>query len=304
MTAPSKPTFHPRNRHQGRYDFAQLIKSSPELGQFVILNPYGKQSIDFANPAAVKVFNRALLKALYGIHHWDIPANYLCPPIPGRADYIHCLADLLAEGNGGEVPRGPSVRALDIGVGANCVYPLLGHSDYRWQFVGSDIDPVALASAKAIVQANGLNKGISLRQQANPKHILTGLLQPDERFDVTLCNPPFHASIEEATKGSSRKWRALGKADPKRKLPVLNFGGQSNELWCEGGEIRFVSQLIAESAQYGQQVGWFSTLVSKASNLPAIQAALKKAGAVATRVVEMGQGQKQSRFVAWTFQAR
>jgi 23S rRNA (adenine1618-N6)-methyltransferase len=301
MSAPSKPTFHPRNRHQGRYDFPQLIKSSPELGQFVILNPYGKESIDFANPAAVKVFNRALLKALYGINHWDIPANYLCPPIPGRADYLHCLADLLAECNGSEIPRGASVRALDIGVGANCVYPLLGHSDYRWQFLGSDIDPVALASAKAIVQANGLNKAISLRQQGNPKHILTGLLQADERFDVTLCNPPFHASLEEATKGSSRKWRALGKADPKRKLPVLNFGGKSNELWCEGGEIRFVSQLIAESVAVGQQVFWFSTLVSKASNLPAIQTALKKAGAVNTRVMEMGQGQKQSRFVAWTF---
>ncbi len=302
MSAPSKPGFHPRNRHQGRYDFPQLIKSSPELGQFVILNPYGKESIDFANPAAVKVFNRALLKALYGIQHWNIPDGYLCPPIPGRADYIHAAADLLAELNGGEIPRGASVRVLDIGVGANCIYPLLGHSDYRWQFVGSDIDPVALASAKAIVQANKLDKAISLRQQDNTQHILNGLLKADERFDLTLCNPPFHASLEEATRGSQRKWRALGKADPKRKLPVLNFGGQHNELWCEGGEIRFVTQLINESVAVGSQVLWFSTLVSKASNLPPIQSALKKAGAVQVRVVEMGQGQKQSRFVAWTFQ--
>ncbi len=302
MSAPSKPTFHPRNRHQGRYDFPQLIKSSPELGQYVILNPYGKESIDFANPAAVKVFNRALLKALYGIQHWNIPEGYLCPPIPGRADYIHAIADLLAETNGGEIPRGASVRALDIGTGANCIYPLLGHSDYRWQFVGSDIDTVALASAKAIVQANKLDKAISLRPQGNAKHILNGLLKADERFDLTLCNPPFHASLEEATRGSQRKWRALGKADPKRKLPVLNFGGQNNELWCEGGEIRFVTQLINESVAAGQQVLWFSTLVSKASNLPPIQVALKKAGAVQVRVVEMGQGQKQSRFVAWTFQ--
>jgi len=302
MSAPSKPGFHPRNRHQGRYDFPQLIKTSPELGQFVILNPYGKESIDFANPAAVKVFNRALLKALYGIQHWNIPDGYLCPPIPGRADYIHAAADLLAELNGGEIPRGASVRALDIGVGANCIYPLLGHSDYRWQFVGSDIDRVALASAKAIVQANKLDKGISLRQQGSAKHILSGLLKADDRFDLTLCNPPFHASLEEATRGSKRKWRALGKADPKRKLPVLNFGGQNNELWCEGGEIRFVTQLISESVAVGQQVLWFSTLVSKATNVPPIQVALKKAGAVQVRVVEMGQGQKQSRFVAWTFQ--
>ena len=302
MPSPQKPTLHPRNRHQGRYDFPQLIKAHPDLARFVILNPYGKESIDFANPAAVKVFNRALLKALYGIQHWDIPEGYLCPPIPGRADYLHCLADLLAESNGGEPPRGASVKVLDIGVGANCVYPLLGHSDYRWQFVGSDIDSVALASASAIVQANKLGKAIDLRLQPQPRHILKGLLSADERFAVTLCNPPFHASLEEATRGSQRKWRALGKADPKRKLPVLNFGGQNNELWCEGGEIRFVTQLINESVTVGTQVLWFSTLVSKASNLPAIQGALSKVNAAQVKVVEMGQGQKQSRFVAWTFQ--
>ncbi|MCP3749835.1 23S rRNA (adenine(1618)-N(6))-methyltransferase RlmF [Pseudomonas sp. SBB6] len=302
MTTANKPTLHPRNRHQGRYDFPQLIKSSPELGQFMITNPHGKPSIDFANPEAVRVFNRALLKAQYGIQHWDIPADYLCPPIPGRADYVHVLADLLAQENSGEIPRGAHVQALDIGVGANCIYPLLGHSDYRWRFLGSDIDATALAAAGAIVQANGLGKAISLRQQGNRKHILLGLLNSDERFDLTLCNPPFHASREEATRGSQRKWRALGKADPKRKLPVLNFGGQNNELWCEGGEIRFVSQLVTESASLGQQVLWFTSLVSKASNLPGIQAALKKAGALDQRVVEMGQGQKQSRMIAWTFQ--
>ncbi|MGB9088107.1 MAG: 23S rRNA (adenine(1618)-N(6))-methyltransferase RlmF [Pseudomonas farsensis] len=298
---PNKPTLHPRNRHQGRYDFPALIKAHPDLARFTITNPYGNPSIDFANPEAVRVFNRALLKAQYGIAHWDIPADYLCPPIPGRADYIHVLADLLGEDNAGEVPRGAQVRALDIGVGANCIYPLLGHSDYRWRFVGTDIDAVALASANAIVQANKLDKAISLRLQAQPRHILSGLLQDGERFEVTLCNPPFHASREEATRGSQRKWKNLGKQDPKRKLPVLNFGGQNNELWCEGGEIRFVTQLVNESVQYAQQVLWFSSLVSKASNLPAIEAALKKVGARALRTLEMGQGQKQSRLVAWSF---
>ncbi|MBV4530177.1 23S rRNA (adenine(1618)-N(6))-methyltransferase RlmF [Pseudomonas sp. SWRI107] len=298
---PNKPTLHPRNRHQGRYDFPALIKAHPDLARFTITNPYGNPSIDFANPEAVRVFNRALLKAQYGIAHWDIPADYLCPPIPGRADYIHVLADLLGEDNAGEVPRGAQVRALDIGVGANCIYPLLGHSDYRWRFVGTDIDAVALASANAIVQANKLDKAISLRLQAQPRHILSGLLQDGERFEVTLCNPPFHASREEATRGSQRKWKNLGKQDPKRKLPVLNFGGQNNELWCEGGEIRFVTQLVNESVQYAQQVLWFSSLVSKASNLPAIEAALKKVGAKALRTLEMGQGQKQSRLVAWSF---
>ncbi|MEQ7918003.1 23S rRNA (adenine(1618)-N(6))-methyltransferase RlmF [Xanthomonas sp. WHRI 1810A] len=299
--APGKGQPAPRNRHQGHYDFPKLIKSSPELGKFVVINPYGKESIDFANPAAVRVFNRALLKSFYGIAHWDIPADYLCPPIPGRADYLHFLADLLADHNDGIIPRGASVTALDVGTGANCVYPLIGHSEYNWRFVGTDIDKVAVAAATAIITSNNLGKSVSLRLQGNRKLILLDVLDKEERFDISLCNPPFHASAEEALRGSERKWRALGKADPKRKLPVLNFGGQAAELWCEGGESRFVTQLINESAQVQQQVLWFSTLVSKASNLPAIQSTLKKAGVFESQVVEMSQGQKQSRFVAWTF---
>ena len=177
-----KASLHPRNRHQGRYDFPALIKSTPELKKFVIINPYGKESIDFASPEAVRVFNRALLKSFYGIAHWDIPADYLCPPVPGRADYVHFLADLLASGNDDVIPRGAAVKVLDIGMGANCVYPLIGYSDYRWQFLGCDIDATAIAAAKAIVQSNGLNKAIQLRQQSNPKQILTGLLEKHEKM--------------------------------------------------------------------------------------------------------------------------
>ncbi|MDM9653977.1 23S rRNA (adenine(1618)-N(6))-methyltransferase RlmF [Pseudomonas wenzhouensis] len=301
-TAPNKGQLHPRNRHQGRYDFPALINASPELGQFVITNPYGKPSIDFANPAAVKVFNRALLAQYYGIRHWDIPDGYLCPPIPGRADYLHNLADLLATDNDGQIPRGARVYALDIGVGANCIYPLIGHCEYAWHFIGADIAPAALASARAIVTANPqLASGIELRQQANAEHIFLGLLDSEERIDLTLCNPPFHASADEASSGSTRKWRNLGKLDPQRKLPVLNFGGQAAELWCPGGEAAFLKRMASESAQVAEQVLWFSSLVSKGGNVELLQGWLARAGAVEVRILGMSQGQKQSRLVAWTF---
>ncbi|GAB6386673.1 23S rRNA (adenine(1618)-N(6))-methyltransferase RlmF [Stutzerimonas marianensis] len=300
--AGGNPGLHPRNRHSGRYDFPKLIAGCPELAPFVILNPYGKQSIDFANPDAVRVFNRALLKQFYGIAHWDIPPGYLCPPIPGRADYLHGLADLLAEQNGGEIPRGSNIRALDIGTGANCIYPLIGQREYGWRFVGSDIDATALASARAILKANRLEKRIEIRQQHSSRRIFTGLIEPTDRFDITLCNPPFHASEAEASNGSRRKWRNLGKLDPKRKLPALNFGGQAAELWCEGGEAAFIARLAEESHGVGQQVCWFSTLVSKGANVRPLQARLATLGAQQVRIFEMAQGQKRSRFVAWTFQ--
>jgi len=297
----AKGSLHPRNRHTGRYDFPALIAASPELAEYVILNPYGKQSIDFANPDAVRVFNRALLKQFYGIAHWDIPAGYLCPPIPGRADYLHGLADLLAARNAGEIPRGARIHALDIGTGANCIYPLIGLREYGWRFTGSDIDAIALASARTIVAANRLDKSIALRQQTDSRHIFENLVQPDDRFDITLCNPPFHASQAEANSGSQRKWRNLGKLDPKRKLAALNFGGQAAELWCEGGEAAFIARLADESRGVAEQICWFSTLVSKTGNVQPLQARLKKLGAQQMQVSDMSQGQKRSRFVAWTF---
>ena len=304
MSKPNSPAvkgaLHPRNRHQGRYDFAALIKSCPALKDFVIINPYGNQSIDFANPKAVRVFNRALLAQLYGITFWDIPEGYLCPPVPGRADYIHGLADLLAK-DAGSIPKGAAVRALDIGTGANVIYPLLAHSDYRWQMVGADIDATALKSAQTIVSANGLESAIELRQQRVPAQIFKGVIDTDERFALTLCNPPFHASAQEADAGSTRKWQNLGKLDPSRKLPALNFGGQSNELWCEGGEIRFLRRMARESAEVKEQVLWFTSLVSKGGNVRDFTVALNKAGALEVRKVDMAQGNKQSRFVAWTF---
>ena len=242
----------------------------------------------------MKALNRALLKAVYGLAHWDLPEGYLCPPIPGRADYVHHLADLL----GGA--KGAGVRVLDLGTGANLIYPLLGHAEYGWTFVGTDIDPRALASAAAIVAANGLGKAIELRRQADPAKILEGVLRPDDRFDACLCNPPFHASLAEAREGTRRKLRNLG-LEPGGRKPALNFGGQGAELWCPGGELGFLRRLIEESARHPHACRWFTCLLSKSANLPAAEKALRAAKAAEVRILSMAQGQKQSRAVAWRF---
>lgn len=296
-----KTSLHPRNKHRFRYDFPALIKSQPALSDFVFVNSYGDQSVNFANPEAVKMLNKALLNHFYGVANWDIPANYLCPPIPGRADYIHYIADLLATSNQGKIPIGKSVKGIDIGVGANCVYPIIGHQEYGWCFLGSDIDPVAIKSAKAIAAANpSLNTAISCRQQVNKQHIFTGIVKPGEQYDFAVCNPPFHSSAEEAKAGAIRKLKNLGK--DKGKSATLNFGGKDTELWYEGGEAAFIRNMIMESKTHGEQCLWFTTLVSKSQNLPYINAMLT-VGVRATeiRTIEMAQGQKISRFIAWTF---
>lgn len=296
-----KSELHIRNLHRSRYDFPQLMESCPELSKFVAMNQYGDLSIDFSNPEAVKVLNKALLKHFYGIQHWDIPQDFLCPPIPGRADYIHYLADLLSDSYLGKTPKGDKVNVLDIGVGANCIYPIIGHRSYGWKFIGTDIHPASVKSAKLIIDANpNLTKGIKIRLQNTPKNIFKGIIKPTDLFDLTMCNPPFHASQQEANATATKKLRNLGKPVGRTKA-VLNFGGQNNELWCDGGEQRFVCQMVEESQFFGQQCFWFSTLVSKKSTLPVLLKTLAKIGAVEVKTIDMAQGQKESRFVAWTF---
>jgi 23S rRNA (adenine1618-N6)-methyltransferase len=226
---------HPRNLHKSRYDFKSLCEALPELSAFVQSNPTGDDTIDFADPAGVLCLNRALLANDYSVEHWMIPQGYLCPPIPGRADYIHHLADLIGESN-------PGSRVLDIGMGANCIYPILGSQIYGWKFVGSDIDTVALKSARAIVESNAcLRNKVRLIQQKDANSIFTGLIRPADRFAAVMCNPPFHTSEEAAQSSADRKTKNLGKG-AGRSQPLQNFGGQSNELWCAGGEFEFIER--------------------------------------------------------------
>jgi len=383
-----KDGLHPGNPHRFRYDFPALIASTPALASFVAVNRFGGESVDFSDPEAVKTLNRALLRHFYGIERWDIPDGYLCPPIPGRADYIHHTADLLKRLHGGVIPTGPSVRALDVGVGANCVYPIIGSRTFGWRFTGSDTDPVSVASARAIVDANPVLAGlVDIRLQSSPANIFRGIVEAGERFDLVICNPPFHASAAEAAAATSRKLTNLagaggrGKGDSRAPCGIprgrprgkgdsrstndnprdqrtalstgvnprdqrtalstgvtprdqrtalstgvtprdqrttlstttsareqlsslaapLNFGGQSNELWCPGGEVAFIRSMIAESVQMPETCLWFTSLVSKSASLPAVHQALDKAKAVQVRTIDMAQGQKSSRFVAWTF---
>jgi 23S rRNA (adenine1618-N6)-methyltransferase len=288
--------MHPRNRHQGRYDFAQLVKSCPELAAFVVTTPRGESSIDFSNPAAVQSLNRALLKMFYGVSHWEIPEGYLSPPIPSRADYVHRVAELLRSAKG-EYPRGSSVRVLDVGVGANCIYPIIGHAEYGWSFVGSDVDPVALESAKRIVDSNPSLKGaVELRLQSSPEKIIEGIIRDGESFAAVMCNPPFHASLADAEAGSRRKWKNLGHGDTAKR----NFGGQGRELWFPGGEGAFVRRMIVEAGAMRPNVRWFTALISKEESIPEIERAMRKAGVTDRRTMAMEQGQKKSRIVAWT----
>lgn len=298
-TGNTKNTLHPRNKHIHGYDFDALKKAEPSLRQYVHINRFQKETINFSLPEAVKALNKALLKLHYEIQDWDVPKGYLCPPVPGRADYIHHIADLLAEGHNGEIPTGNQVNILDIGTGANCIYPILGHREFGWQFVATETDEHALENARSIVFSNdNLKEGIRCRQQKNPAKIFKDIINKKEVFDAVICNPPFHTSKEEMEKGNQRKMKNL---NINGKKTQLNFGGQSNELWYEGGEVAFIEKMINESTTLKNKAKWFTTLVSKKDNLPTIYRALKKVTPKRIETIDMAQGQKISRIVCWSF---
>lgn len=285
--------MHPRNSHIGRYHFDALCLACPDLLAYVRPNPKGDQTIDFANPKAVLCLNRALLAQHYGVQHWMIPKGYLCPPIPGRADYIHHLADLLGD-------ESQSVRVLDIGTGANCIYPIIGSQAYGWKFVGSEIDPISVKTARTIVDTNPcLQKQVRIVHQKDRQLVFKGVIKSSDCFAATMCNPPFHDSPEAARASTTRKVRNLGKNRGMRGAVPLNFGGRQNELWCKGGEVAFIRQMIQESVDHAEQVQWFTSLVSKTESLPPLKRSLQKIHTAEVKVISMAQGNKQSRILAW-----
>lgn len=296
QNAPTK--LHPRNKHQQGYDLARLQSANPALKPFVHINEHGKETIDFANPAAVLELNRALLYADYAIKYWDIARNSLCPAVPGRADYVHYIADLLAENNDGEVPTGHKITILDVGTGSSIIYPILGAQEYDWNFVGTEIDQNSLNIAKGNLNKNSwLKKKIDLRLQPDKERILTAVVGDKDRFDAVICNPPFFKSREENWQASSKKFANLSKGEAQPT--VQNFGGLSNELWYPGGEKAFITQMIYDSQKLQKHFGWITSLVSDKNNLKPLRAVLEYHKAREIRVIETRQGNKTSRILAW-----
>ncbi len=284
--------MHTNNLHLKPYDFKVLIEAHAPLEQFVFTNPHGVQTIDFSLPKGVLALNTAILKSDYELLDWNIPEGYLCPPIPGRVDYIHHIADLLKE-NG----YAKEIKGLDIGMGANCIYPLLGAQIYGWQMVGCDIDANAVKAAKVTMDANPqLLEAIDIRHQNDHANLFEGIIKPDEFFHFTMCNPPFYASEKEALRHTQQKQKNLGISSQLKR----NFGGAAHEIWCNGGEALFIKRMIKQSAQFNKQVGVFTSLVSKSEHLPKIKKQLTKLKAV-YKIVAMEHGNKKSRIVAWKF---
>ena len=286
----SKPGLHPRNKHKNGYNFDVLTKHNKNIASLITKNDYGTVTIDFSDPKAVKELNITLLEVHYGIQKWNFPDENLCPPVPGRVDYIHYVSDLLAESSITD-----KITILEIGTGATCIYPLLGAKEYDWNFVATDIDLDSLHIAQDIITDNNFDAKIILRQQFDEANILRGIIEKGDSFSAVICNPPFYKSETEAKGANARKSRNLG------TNAVRNFAGNNNELWYPGGEKAFLHNYLYQSSLYKDTSVWFTSLVSKKETIKSLQKSGEKLKVKEMKVIPMHQGNKVTRIVAWRF---
>lgn len=283
--------LHEQNLHRKGYNFELLTATVPSLKSYLKANKRGQLTIDFSDATSVRLLNKALILSHYELDYWELPEQYLCPAVPGRAEYIHHIANHYRLQN-------QDICVLDIGTGASLIYPIIGTYHYSWRFIASDISAASLNNARSIIEHNErLQNKVILRQQSNGSYIFRNVMQRDDRVDLMICNPPFYASREDAQKSHQRKNRNL----KIRKGTPPNFSGLSHELWVKGGERQFLTNIIRESKAYVQQIKRYSSLVSRETYLHGAIKALQQQKVKHYEVIEFGTSNKKSRILTWNY---
>ena len=343
--APDGERMHPRSAfREGNPDFGALAERHPSLRPHLVRRGASRDgakprwTLDFASWDATVALNAALLADAYDVRGWSIPRGYLCPAVANRANYVHWIEDLLEQSRPaalGSATRGPAIRGLDVGVGANCVYPLIGAARNGWSFVGTDVTDAALEAARRNADANPrLAPLIEIRdarirgeseanlpraEEGDPAPIFARVRADEDRdaerdrldaardaaassssttkkkkietrgFAFTMCNPPFFESEADA-KGNAG----------------TDFGGVASEMACAGGELAFVSRILAESsasADARRFAHWYTTMCGKKETVKRLRAMLRTRGAKAVRETTFYQGKTRRWGVAWSFVA-
>lgn len=79
-----------------------------------------------------------------------------------------------------------------------------------------------------------------------------------------MCNPPFFESEDN-------DFEKVEKVLPPRNAPT----GNDSELKTEGGEVCFVTKMIDESVEMGDQVKIYSTMIGKKTDLASLRRLLR-----------------------------
>ncbi|CAO3651414.1 unnamed protein product [Cunninghamella blakesleeana] len=241
------------------------------------------------NPEAVRELTCCLLKRDFKLTI-DIPLNRLCPPIPNRLNYILWIEDILNETSNN---NNQTVYGIDIGIGASCIYPLLGcQQNQNWKFLGTEIDKESFKYAKENVINNQLQDRIFLYLNDDPSRIfLLDKLDESIQYSFCMCNPPFFESDEELKNG----------LENKELEPSAICTGTPSEMITDGGEFGFIQRMILESLKYKKKILWYTTMIGLKKTIRPIIQVLKQYEINNYVVTEFCQGRTKRWGLAWSF---
>ncbi|KAI9365867.1 hypothetical protein BD770DRAFT_423739 [Pilaira anomala] len=276
--------MHPRSVFNERPDFGQLAERYDSFKPFIIKGKGDRVHIDFKDPEAVKELNVCLMKEYFDIT-MDFPIDSLCPPVPNRLNYILWLQDLM-----NDTVTTTNIIGIDIGVGASCIYPLLGCANNpNWRFLATDVDSRSIKYAIENVERNNLQDRIIIRYNPDPNKIF--ILDDTTDYDFCMCNPPFYSSQEEIEQGLLNK----------ELEPSTVCQGSINEMITEGGELGFISRMIKESVGLGRRIRWYTSLVGLKKTIQPLVRLLKESGISNYVVTTFIQGDTTRWGIAWSF---
>lgn len=285
--------MHPRNPYSAPIGIAELARQFPDVCDHVISrSANGHIVYDWNAPGATYAVTRALLKRDFALD-WQQPPQFLCPPVPGRLNYLLWVEDLVLQ----DAAAATSVCVADIGTGASAIFPLIGARRFGWSFIALDSSADALEHARANVDRNCLQHLVSLRLVPHDGNIADALaLHPS--ITHTMCNPPFFSS------SSSSAWRQRAHAGGAGGAGVkVACAAVEPELYTEGGELEFMGKIIQQSAASPcrHHVRWFTCMVGIKADLAQLKRMCSDAGAAQVRTTTFFQGQTLRWGLAWSF---
>ena len=227
-------------------DFLILIKEFPELKKYIIKHDEKIEefSFDWSNNDLSLLMTKSILNYYFNIKYYDIPKGFLIPPVPSRLNYLNLINELIKD------IEKENIIGVDIGTGANIIYPILGNSIYNWKFICSEINNESYNNAKLILQKNNLEENINLIKQENKNNIFVSIINQENKYTFSMCNPPYYDYEQEI------------KIEDKKRDTEYNF----DEVYYEKGELGFFERYFEESICYKKNIFLFTILIGKKSN--------------------------------------
>ncbi|HIP89240.1 MAG TPA: DUF890 domain-containing protein [Thermococcus paralvinellae] len=209
------------------------LKIFPELQKYI---KNGK--LDFSNREARILYNKAVVKAVFGIEIEYHPKGLITPPI---SRYIFLKTFL----RGGE-------KVLEIGTGHSALMAIIAAKLFNCEVWATEISEEFFEYAKRNIERNK----VQVKLIKSRGEIIKGLIPEGETFDVIFSAPPYY---EKPTKGVLTAIEAVGggKYGEEFSLRLLK---ESMDYLTPGGKVSLFlpdkAPLLNVVTEEGEKMGY------------------------------------------------